>query len=121
MPTQHVITYVQDPWWPLQDAIIALLLALPMTIGAHLARARRSAIAVTFAIAWVALLAGHYVAPLSMNQWGLFAEIAAELVILFLGVRFILGTKLLAASVLAFVTILVQLLVVLVEIAMHIP
>jgi hypothetical protein len=103
-PTQHIVTFVPDPWWWVKLLAVAAILALPLTIGAHRARARRISLALTFPIAVAALLAGHFVAPISMDDYGLFAAIAAELFVFFLGVKYILGTRLIPASILAVVT-----------------
>jgi len=101
MQVEH---FVHDPLWPLKYAAVALLLALPLTIGAHLARARRSTIALTFPIAFAALLAGHFGASAFLNGWGLVTAIAAALVTLCVGIRYILGTRLVAAVVVALAT-----------------
>ncbi len=107
MPTQHVELVVQDPLWPLKLAAAALLLALPLTIGAHFARARRSTIALTFPLAFAALLAGHYAASAFLSAWGIVAATAAELVILCVGIYYLLGARLVAALVVAATTTVV--------------
>jgi hypothetical protein len=109
MPTQHVEHLVQDPLWLLKFAAAALLLALPLTIGAHFARARRSTIALTFPLAFAALLTSHYAASAFLNGWGLVTAIGAALLTLGVGIRYLLGTSLLAALVVASATVIILL------------
>ena len=109
MPTQQVEYVAQDPLWLLKLAATALLLALPLTIGAHFARARRSTIALTFPVAFAALLASHYAASLFLNSWGLVTALGAALITLGVGIRYLLGTGLLAALVVASATVVILL------------
>jgi hypothetical protein len=105
MPTQQVEHFVQDPLWLLKFAAAALLLVLPLTIGAHFARARRSTIALTFPMAFAALLTSHYAASAFLNGWGLVTAIGAALITLGVGIRYLLGTRILAALVVASATV----------------
>jgi hypothetical protein len=98
------VVAVHDPLWLLKLAAVALILAVPLTIGAHVARARRSNVALTYLIAVAALFAGHYVAPAAPNVIGVLIAIGASSVVLFLGVKYLLIARPLPALLVALAT-----------------
>ena len=97
MPTYHTVVLAHDPMWFLKFLLVALLLAVPLTIGAHVVKARRNTIVLTFMIALGALLAGHFAAPVPTGGWELLFPLAASLATLYLGIRYILVTGVLAS------------------------
>ena len=103
LPNQHTFIVTPDPKWFLKLLMVAVLLAISLTIGAHYAKARRNSIALTFAIALAAMLAGHYAARAFQSAWGLLVAEVATFVILYIGIRYMLVTSLIASVTVALV------------------
>jgi hypothetical protein len=98
MPNQFSVVVAPDPLWFLKFLLAALLLSVPLTIGARLVKARRHSITLTFVIALAALLAGHFViAPISASSWVILVALVAVLTTLCLGIRYLLVTSALAS------------------------
>jgi hypothetical protein len=108
MPNQHIVVKTQDPQWFLKLAAAAVVLTILLTIGARLAKAQRSTLALTFPIALAALLAGHFATRAFLGPWGLVAALAAIFAALYLGIRYILVTRLLVSVAVALVTMVLS-------------
>jgi len=77
--------------------IVALLIAVPLTMGARVVKARRVNILLSFAIALAALVVAHFAVPTHYGSWQLIFVPLAALIALFIGIRYLLVTTALAA------------------------
>ena len=102
MPNQHIVVKTQDPQWFLKLAAAAVVLTILLT------KAQRSTLALTFPIALAALLAGHFATRAFLGPWGLVAALAAIFAALYLGIRYILVTRLLVSVAVALVTMVLS-------------
>jgi hypothetical protein len=89
--------------------IVALFLAVPLTMGARVVKARRINILLSCAISFAALMAGHFALPGRYDSWQIIFVPLAALITLVLGIRYLLVTTARAALAIA-MTILVILL-----------
>ena len=97
IPNQQTIVLSPDPMWFFKLLMVAALLAVVLTIGARIAKARRNKSALSFVISLAALFAGHFATPISVGPWGLFAAFTATMIILCLGIRYLLVTNFFAS------------------------
>jgi hypothetical protein len=104
MPNRVTVVATQDPQWLLKLLVTAAVVTVLLTIGARLARARRNTLSLSFAIAFVSLLGGHFAARISLSPWGLLAAVVTIFAILCLSVRYVLAARLLASLAVAFAT-----------------
>jgi hypothetical protein len=84
--------------------VAVVVLAVLLRISAYLVKARRNSFPLSFAVAFVALLAAHFAVRISLSPWGLLAALVAIFAIQSLGVRYVLGARLLASLTVALVT-----------------
>jgi len=101
MANPVTVVAIQDPQWLFKLLVAAAVLAVVLTIGARLAKARRSNLALSFAIAFASLLGGHFAVRISLSPWGLLAAVMTIFAILCLGVRYVLAARLVASLAVA--------------------
>jgi hypothetical protein len=90
MANQQIFTLTQDPLGPLKFMAVAVFLALPLTIGAYLVKARRMNVFLSFFVALAALQAGHFAAVFADGISGVVVALVSELATLCLGIRYLL-------------------------------
>lgn len=106
MPAPNTVVLVPDPLWFLKSLLIAIALAMVLSIGGRIVKAKRVNVAITFPIAFVTVLAGHYISRVLPNTIGLTLTISAMLVILALCAWHFLSIRVLPAIALAFVSLI---------------
>ncbi len=107
--TGHTVTIyaAHDPRWFLNYLVAAGLLAVPISVGARLAKAQRTTIFLSFALALTGVLACHFAAPAKPEAVGMLVAALAGIATLALGNRYLLVMGGLASVTLAFAVFLI--------------